>query len=61
MNLLPLHIPAEPILAHLSSPTGTDMSSNHLACGVLGVIVTYEIRAILTGTVRLGEGGGEMA
>lgn len=48
-------------MAHLSSRTGTDMSTNHLACGVLGVIVTYEIRAILSGTVLLGDGGGETA
>lgn len=61
MNLLPSHIPAVPITAHLSSRTGTDMSSNRLASGVLGVIVTYEIRAVLTGTVLLGEAGGEIA
>lgn len=45
LNLLPFPIPAEAIMAHLSSCTGSDMSSNCLAFGVLGVIVSYEIKS----------------
>lgn len=44
LNLLPFHIPAETIMAHLSSCRGSDMSSNYLAFSVLGVIVSYEIK-----------------
>lgn len=44
-DLLPFPIPAEAIMAHLSSCTGSDMSSNYLAFGVLGVIVSYEIKS----------------
>lgn len=47
LNLLPFPFPAETIMAHLSSSRGSELSSNCLAFGVLGVIVSYEIRYLL--------------
>lgn len=45
LHLLPSAFPAKTIRAHLSRWRDADMSSNHLASGVWGVIVRYEIKS----------------